>query len=612
MRQLPIQDLLHKWIRLIALAVLTFAPPAHCFGSSLVYENYVVRYDRGWDILCEPYMVKKNDWVLKIFKQKGEIAHKDFREFLGIFKRLNPHIKDPNLIRPGQGIDIPLRKLEHGTMPGQDLGVVTIPFVNLTDVTGMAKQHSSQYTVQKGDTISKLLVRKYGSYGSMTYGESVKLFKAANPQVTDINKIYVGRKLILPDPAIRDQSWHASLHDEQGNLRRNPGQNPHAGTGEEKPAPIAEPRPPAPAGILQKPSGRLQKPSNGSLAKAAEFVGGQLQAKGTYYLPRDGETDFELDLSRHPALEFDTGPKMVFTSNHRIMEMDKDLFQSNWPDMKPVTVGENITGTEQYVAAIFNALEDPGRPAEEITFETPGVHVSVRAKWVRLGNQGQKLCVTPISDPGQQTPASILRFLEQNGIVMKEILTGSGTTKSDAGDVQRHAAKNILAIPQTGRREFVMTLAQSLGFNYSPDTSITFPYAGIQVQAFANLLSTKSGREVLVDFGDLYGDAVTAIGQSGLKVVQITTDESYDNIVQKLFSALAIEFEQQQTLLAAKRPAQYNTTITINGLFYTNEENRSMLLTGTDLHSAVSDMLGARGIELVVWQHSNKIDVINQ
>ena len=76
------------------------------WSSSLIYKNYIIRYDRGWDIMCEPYQVRQGDWVLKIFRQKGELAHQDFREFLDIFQRLNPHIRDIDMIRPGQTVDI--------------------------------------------------------------------------------------------------------------------------------------------------------------------------------------------------------------------------------------------------------------------------------------------------------------------------------------------------------------------------------------------------------------------------------------------------------------------------------------------------------------------------
>ncbi|MFZ1985933.1 MAG: hypothetical protein WAU91_16060, partial [Desulfatitalea sp.] len=123
-----------RWLWPVGFVLFWIFSLNTALASSLVYKNYIVRYDRGWDILCEPYMVQSGDWVLKIFRQKGEIANQDFRDFLGIFQRLNPHVQDIDMVRPGQSIDIPLRKLEHGALPGQDNGVVTIPIVTLSKV----------------------------------------------------------------------------------------------------------------------------------------------------------------------------------------------------------------------------------------------------------------------------------------------------------------------------------------------------------------------------------------------------------------------------------------------------------------------------------------------
>lgn len=574
----------------IALAMLILGPATAVFGSSLIYKNYIVRYDRGWDILCEPYVVKENDWVLKIFRQKGEIAHKDFRDFLGIFKRLNPHIKNIDMIRPGQSIDIPLRKLEHGTLPGQATGVVTIPFVTLTEVTEVIKQHSNRYTVQRGDTVSQLLARKYGRYGSQSYREGVKLFQAANPQVTDLNRIYAGQNLYLPDPTIREKAWYSAMYDAQGNLRKTMGSQSRTTADQDKPESV-----PLPGSM----PAQAPEPPRSALAEAAAFAGGRLQAKGTYFLPRQGGEDFELDLSKHPVMEFDKGPKLVFTPGNKIMGIDKETFNDHWPGMKPVSVDENAS-TEQYVAAIFDALDEDSQNTEEIAFEKQGVHVAVRAKWVRLESEGRRLCITPISAPAERTPESIRRYLEQNGIVLKEILPGGAPEGLD-GRPERHAVKNVLALTPAGQKDFVKILAKTLGFTYAPNTAITFPYAGIQVEAYANLLATKTGREALVDFGDLYGDAVKAIHSSGLKVVQITAEDNYDAIAQKLFSALSLNFTQHPTLLAAQRPAAYNTAITIYGLLYSAGDHQRILLTGATLHSAVTDMLSDRGIDVVVW-----------
>jgi hypothetical protein len=45
----------------IFLPVLVFIPffLATDIHGALLYKNYVVRYDRGWDILCDPYQVRQ-------------------------------------------------------------------------------------------------------------------------------------------------------------------------------------------------------------------------------------------------------------------------------------------------------------------------------------------------------------------------------------------------------------------------------------------------------------------------------------------------------------------------------------------------------------------------
>jgi hypothetical protein len=104
-----------------------------------------------------------------------------------------------------------------------------------------------------------------------------------------------------------------------------------------------------------------------------------------------------------------------------------------------------------------------------------------------------------------------------------------------------------------------------------------------------------------VDFGDLYGDALAAIGKTGLHIVQITAEDGYADITRKLLTALELAFESQPAFLAAPRPAEYNTAITISGLLYAKSAGQRLLLTGTALPSAVTDMLSRKGIDVVVW-----------
>ncbi|MBF0397175.1 MAG: hypothetical protein HQK78_10400, partial [Desulfobacterales bacterium] len=107
---------------------------AYGVSSSIVYRNYVIKHDKGFDILCDSYTVAPNDYIIKIFRQKGEISYKDFSEFLQIFKRLNPSVTDLNLIKPGESILIPLKKLDPNTWDENDTDLVTIPFVKVKNL----------------------------------------------------------------------------------------------------------------------------------------------------------------------------------------------------------------------------------------------------------------------------------------------------------------------------------------------------------------------------------------------------------------------------------------------------------------------------------------------
>jgi hypothetical protein len=577
---------------IVVLAVLVAGPAA---ASSLVYKNYIVRYDRGWDILCEPYVVEKGDWVLKIFRQKGELAHYDFREFLGIFQRLNPHVQDIDLLRPGQTIEIPLRKLEHGALPGQAGGMVTIPFVSLTRVIDVLHKNLPTYKIQRGDTVSKLISERFGRYGSEAYQEGLKLLQAANPQITDINLIYAGSTLHMPDPTVRQQQWYHALYDEKGDLRETsqPPGTPGASTADARAGAWATDEDDAAAEPAQ--------PAD-VIAAAAAAVGGRFMNKGTYFAPQPGEEDFEIDLSRHPLLNLDSG-SLLFSPDGQVMNQPPAALQQNWPALKVVSYDPGATAT-QLVGAIFNALNGAAHHPEAETFvvEDGGVIVTVTAKWSRIDTDQRRLCIVPINDRGEQTPESMRRYLEQHGLVLRELLPNgrivSGGSERGAG---RHAIKDILVLTRSGQREFVQRLARALNFTYAPGVAVTFPYAGIQLRAHADLVTSPDGHQVLVDFGELYGDTLAALQESGHKVVQIAAGDPLLQTVRIVFGGLGVAFSENPSFPAAARPARFNTRVTVPGILYVGPDNKRTLLSEADLPPAVTDVLSTGGIAVVKW-----------
>jgi hypothetical protein len=579
-------------VPLLALIPLLLAP--NTYGATL-YKSYVVRYDRGWDILCDPYEVQQGDWVLKIFREKGEIAHENFKEFLGIFQRLNPQVKDIDLIRAGQEVDIPLKKLSPGTLPGQSTGVVTIPFVLISSPPEMIKKNTRSYTVHRGDTLSQLIAKRFGGqYGSTTYREGLQLFKAANPQIKNINRIYAGQKIYMPDPSIRKKIWYSALFDKSGHLVKEKPNQAEAKAEATQGMPAEEAAPPPPVPPTESKSGV-------PAAQAAAVIGAQLLNKGTYYLPMKKGSDFELDLSRYPMIDFQNGSKVILTTQDKVMNVDLPLIQSYWKQVKVVKVAKDAS-SQEILEAVLSAFSDQAEATNRLAFDDKGVSVSVSAKWIHSAPSAddrviRHTCITPIGSAAQRTDEAIVRYLDQNNIVIKDIFNGA--PQPEPVPLARRPAAQDAHIDGSSQKALIDSFARLMGFHYSPNTSISFPYAGIQVQALSNLLSCGNGTELLVDFGNLYGDAIKAIRNSGMKILQIGVKDGSLDILRRLMNAAGLPYTVSPVFYGADRPAEFNTAISVKGILIAAGRGEKRLFTDAEVPELIDVFMSNRGIRLV-------------
>ncbi len=195
----------------LLLAILSLAQPF--FASADAMKTYLKQYSiftyENQDYLCEPYQVKKDDWLYKIFRQKGEISAEDFPKFLNIFRTINPKLSNIDAIEPGHQILIPLKKISRKAYQEKRKDIVEVPVLSIsTDLTEeklatLIKKH----TIQRGDTVSTLLDKAFLKKGGAVSDTGKKVFTHLNPQIRDIDRIYLGSQVLIPDPAILNQSW---------------------------------------------------------------------------------------------------------------------------------------------------------------------------------------------------------------------------------------------------------------------------------------------------------------------------------------------------------------------------------------------------------------------
>jgi len=583
--------LVSVFLVIIILACLIFPGPAY---NAILYKNYIIRYDRGWDILCDPYVVKKDDWIYKLFRQKGEIAQKDFPEFLRIFKRINPHIHNVDRVRPGQHIIIPLKKLKQGSMPGQSSGVVTIPFMNIPNIPEVLKTYSAKYTVQKGDCISILISTRYGPFGTESYKQGIKLFRLINPDIKDLNRIYSGQTLLIPDPNILNQPLYQSLFGSSANNKNQADSNSSI---------IANKKT-----LESSVSADWDKKPKSLLSEVARVLDAKLYNKGVYYFPRTDRRDFELDLSRFPFIELEDRTRIIFSMADKKQESELDLIKSFWRHAYIVRIAPGYS-MEQVFDAVFQSFgKDVSK--NHLSFLDHGVKVEVRGKWIydksaEAGNRVRHLCISFIDNPDEFTPGSILRYLDQNNIILKEVLKDKNTAAQKSNNLlYNKSAEHVGIIASSDHKTFVNDLITAMGYKYAPNVSISFPYAGIQIKAASNLVTRSDGNPFLIDFGDLYGDAVHAIEKTGFNIIQIKDDDNFHIIIQKILDAMDIGYTNGPTFLAARRPAIHNTTLTIPGFLVAGAGKPRILLSFATLHNGIIQFLTNQGVKIIMIEPS--------
>jgi len=562
-----------------------------CAYAAFFYKSYVIRYDRGWNILCDPYVVQKDDWVFKLFRQKGEISNTDFPEFLRIFKRLNPHIHDIDRIRPGQHIVIPLKKVDPDELSEQSSDIVTIPYLTNATLPDDATKDSTDYRVKKGDCVSILISQKYGSYGTPSYQEGEKLFRLMNPQIENLNLIYAGQMIRLPDPKNQNQSPSQPPIDTAAIQKTPERDHLDSSVAFDEKIPLS-------SGVNNG-----KEPSDSPLSKVASVLDAKLFNKGYYYLPRPGQKDFKVDLSQTPFIKLEDGKRVLFTSGDENQNDDIMTFKSFWKDVVVVNVAPEDS-LEKVFDTVFGSLEG-AVIKHRLSFSDHGVDVDVQGRWIiekpgKNGEAKRHLCITVIDGLKERTPQSIIRYLDQNNIIIKEILIGK-KIKEPKSNVSRFniADKNLDIIDASDHETFVKNFLIVMGYRYSPNSNISFQYAGIQIDATSNLATKSNDNLFYIDFGTFYGDAIQSIEKSGYSIIQIKNNDSLGDIIQKLLGAMNTSFIKDPTFLAAKRPAEHNTRLIIPGFLMDHADMSMVLLTFAPLNHQVLQFLTDNDIRII-------------
>ncbi len=589
-------------------------------------KEYLVKPVRGEEVLCDPYVVQKDDWVYKLLRQRGEIAHEDFPRFLKLFQTLNPGIEDINRIYPGQKVLIPLRALSPGAFEGQESGIVTLPVITITHLPEILETYSTPYKVRYGDWVSKLIAQRFGAIGTESHDRGMELFKKFNPEIENINFIVAGQTIRLPDPQVKESPVYAdlvgskeeiidltqytvSVEDRDQGLegpKPEPAEpvTPEDPAAEEGKLTVGQGEPPAAIAKIREPVRettdlrsetiendeledtqafltlpRMERargfPDPSVFIKAAAVLNAGIANSGEYYFPRQGQSDVRLALSETPLITFKNGPTLLFTRREWLPVEKQRVIEQFRPDIE-IIFFEGDASLQALLSTVVPII-DKGY-AGHLDVDRHGIAVAVRGQYIYdPPDRPEKVCLSVMEKPEMRVPWPIRDFLLETGISVEDWIESKHMSGwAHAMDSRSYRVPVIKTLPADSPKRFVEGLLRELGYRYQPDVDISFPYAGFQVRAKADMLQLGNGQNILIDYGDLGGDAIASIEKTGLRIIQVKRSDNPGEMISQLSGQLPFDFKADPIFWTSARPRLYNPSIQIPGfLVFSAQESIS-------------------------------------
>jgi hypothetical protein len=469
-----------------------------------------------------------------------------------------------------------------GTLPGQDTGKVTIPFVTLKEAKedqdrppAPAGREATAYVVRRGDTVSELLSRRFGGYGTPAYRRALARFQRLNPEIRDLDWILAGQRIRLP-----------ALSDADG--------LPSAFAG----------GPPVP------PADPVQDRARIVLSELARALGARLLGSGRYFFPAADGVEVALDLSRTPVLEMGDGTRIVLGEPALLDGVDWKVVGRHWKQVRRIPVPAAFT-VRQVVTGVMDALAERHR-IDLLSFIDRGVQVQVRGQWLLTlfdspAEPVRQVCITLVERPEQATPEPLIRYLEQRDIVVRDFVAdtvGAAVPPPPAEDFRALRSSARKVAPAAGSA-MLFDLLSALRYTVEREVRISFPYAGIQVNAVTNLISLPDGNPVFLDFGNLYGDAVSSIRKSGFAIIDLDMEkETLETAAARLLEGLGAPVQRTPLFLGAGRDPETTVSLAVPGFLTKNADGQDTLISFAPLSGNLEVFLAQRGIGVVSMAHA--------
>lgn len=517
----------------------------------------------GKKVITETYSVREGDYVWRILRKRGLLEKKNFQEIISLLKKLNPDLKDMNLIHPGESILIPLviSPLGVDREPVEKTPSPVVPVETLKDM------NLEFYTVNPGDSLIKVVKGLYDIPEEDLHNEYLSLLKKMNPSIRDLNRIYPGQKVRIPiySPKVVRKPIKPDLPEKEGEAGKNPEERK-----------------------------RLSR----QLKEIFTRIGEEWVHTGKHFIPLKTGGEIHLNAESYPVLELRNGRRVVVDLNDDLPARMDRLITSNWENYRIVHIEANDTLkaclTEILSSCDYEKVYNPGEPLA-LGGDVP---VRITADFIIRPASGESperdpvIVVNLFHDEETRTPPCIQSFLEGLGVKLIDY----PPLKEASVPVEKEAR-----ILESGgdASSLIESLLSVLGTTYSSNVEIPVYQnkdADFTLSIQADFLLNRDGREYIIDLGGLDPEIVQLLKEHNFSVLSIPDNTPHSLILTKTLDFLGVGFDSGTHSFQAMEGAESKKIeLMIRGIVFRNSKGQPVIASPSGLSSDISRFLDQKG-----------------
>lgn len=472
------------------------------------------------------YTVKKGDMISSIIRQIPNITEEDIQDNYKIIKDLNPDISDLNKLYIGQLLVLPgkpLDETEQNKLKSNTENSSAVPVIPSVNPAG-----GNTYAIKKGDTLIKIIHREMKIKRDAL--PMLKVIQSINPNIVNVNKIYAGQTIKLPD-----QTVFVKADDEDKSVVQELAKRSQNQTQPEEIVELKEK-------IVMPPEARLAL-----IKHIITQMNGSIMTMGNYYLPIPKTGQVTIDCSKIPVIEFDDQTMIFLDLDNHAEDNLKKIINDNWTNYHLIKVDKK----DDIIAVlkkIFNSVKgyDMIKREKPITIGSlPPTDVMV--DWVITkpnSKQSQPLMqgLRIVYENNPLLPKAIKNYAQKNGLIITEFSEETGIVGKPE---EIYSLPPMAVFPTTSVKDFAYALISYLGFKADKDTDVkvfNIIKDGFNLSIKADVLVKSDNKQYIIYSRNLPAQFVNALKKTGYEVIFIAENDSPKIIMERILPSFNITF----------------------------------------------------------------------